>query len=462
MRGAVKGHAVAAAALAAAYSAPAHAFITLHFSPWDWVLIALFFAWPVVLPLLLVALALLWGRRREWRVAYRSVLAVAVVGSALWSVPWIEDGLSSYRAAQESRYWDEVDQAAATGRPADAIKLLEARGAEGLQAYVYRFVNETPHAPDPVVLKAAFERCVDLLSGGMLETDLLERAIEAGQTTLIAAWLDAPECPRADGQTREARLVEIVYHLLPYTQAHDEREHAVHQERQAAGLRELMARHPALLQVDVSDFGCTRYKGLSPRCTVLGELFEDGHEAALRVLLPLDPNAGQHLPPVALHLLRGESQQAAEAARHDPDTFHRVLPALVATAPLEPLRALLRAVPPDEAALLTPKDDDTQFQHLWPLFEPARRRDAGAPEWAFLSLLFELFPKRLAEVDPDLFDGYLIGTEARDARVLRMLATLRQAQMPCEKLQRLVGWGDDTPAARAWYGEVTECEMPAR
>ncbi len=110
--------------------------------------------------------------------------------------------------------------------------------------------------------------------------------------------------------------------------------------------------------------------------------------------------------------------------------------------------------------MLTPLNGETLYQHLSPLFDAARRRDLGEPDWPFLWLLLEQFPRRLADVDASLYEGYLIGTEVRDIRVQQLLTRLRAAGVPCDQLQRALDWGVTTPAALQWYADVTGCAMP--
>jgi hypothetical protein len=438
---------------------PAHAFF-IRLSPGVAFLVWLYLVLPYVLPVLLVTLALLWRRRQRQRPVFFAVLGLALAGAAVFAsflVPqWVDDA----RGRAERKYWDGLDTAAAAGNLEEAVRMIKGRGDAGMQEYVARSVDSPDAKPNEVLLRTAFKNCADLLSGGLLGTDLLEKAIANGQAGIIQAWLGTAQCQSAIGGSREERLAEFVYHLLPPDLGQDEAVKRQSRVRQAEALGVLAKRYPALLDVDISAFGCRRNPAASSRCTVVSELLENWHDAGLATLLPLDARAEQHLPAVAWHLLHGEVDLAIAAARADPELFYRLLPSLMATMPADGVHAALKAVPPSEEVLLSPKKGDSIYQHLSGLFDAARRRDEGRAEWTFLWRLFDLFPTRLAEVDPGLFDAVLIGAKPQDAQVVKMFAILRGARTPCKALLQLLPYMDSSLETGIWQAQLTGCEMP--
>jgi hypothetical protein len=205
---------------------------------------------------------------------------------------------------------------------------------------------------------------------------------------------------------------------------------------------------------------CDENHGAAPDCpTLVTALLNKWHREGVATVLPLDAHASQHLPPVVLHVLRGEERAAAQSAKDDPEVFHRYLPSLLATAPLNSLRAALRAAPPDERTLLTPERGDSLYQHLSPLFNAAKRRDADDVHWAFLWMLFDMFPTRLRDVDISLYDGYLIGRHPGDVNLDLLMTKLRSAGLDCDGFSHLAVRGDfsDTGQDRQWYQEKSGC-----
>jgi hypothetical protein len=433
----------------------------ISFSTTDVLLILYVVAWPLVAGVLLLLLLAFWRLRRQ-RARLWAILAGVVVLSTLpagffWLSEWKKDADWS----REQQYWQSVSDAAKAGDHTEALRLLATR-ENGLRTYVERSVGDEYATPDATLLRAAFAQCVDLLDDRTLSiSTLLDEAVETGHPEVIAAWLDAPACASAAGMNREQGIGRMLSLLVPYTSDDDDSAKQQLRARQAEALRLLAGRYPALADLPLSD-NCEGKEHAGSSCpTLLSALLDKWHLEGVAAILPLDAHASMHLPPVVLHVLRGEARQAAQAARADPAAFHKYLPSLLATAPLASLRAALRAAPPDEASLLTPTGGDTQYQHLSPLFDAAKRRDLDQPTWDFLWLLFDLFPMRLKEVDTDLYSRYVIGIKAGDARLDEMLTRLRAAGTDCEAFGHLVGWGDDSEGGRQWIAGKTGCPRPS-
>ena len=419
----------------------------IQFSTADLLLILYVFGWPWVAGFLLLALFGLW---RFWRRRTRWILAsLAILGSVPVAAIWFSEWQKETALEDDRQYWQAVSAAAGTGDYTQAQRLLADR-KDGFSAYVERVIDDDAPVEDTTLLRAAFARCVDLLDYRSLSISVrLDEVVRAGHPEIVKAWLDTPACP--GGGNREEGLREMALLLAPDTGDGMDPSGGRLRERQAQALKLLVERYPALLDAKLSD----RCDKACP--TLLSALLEKRHPEGIETILPLDTHAADHLPPVALHILRGDTRGAGRAARADPKTFHRYLPDLLATAPLPPLRAALGVAAPDEATLLTPAPDETLYQHLWPLFSAVKRRDQGQPGWDFLSLLFDLFPHRLKEVDTSLYSGYVIGVKAGDSRLHALLIRLRRAGMDCEAFGRLAAWGDDTEEGKRWIAQETGC-----
>jgi hypothetical protein len=417
-------------------------------------------AWPWVAGVLLLLLVIFWPQRQTRPRLYAILGVVTVLGSIPSGINWFSEWRDDVRRRAEDDFWESVSKAAVDGDQAKALRLLGTR-TNGLQTYVWRALDQ-PLAPgDPQLIRLAFEQCVaDLLddSNGYLSLPL-DRVITEGRPEIIGIWLDTPPCPRNDGLTREQRIAGLLNMLVPYTTRSDGARLKQLRANQAAALKLLVERYPVLLDVSLSD-KCGKGNSGAERCpTLLSALFDNWHQEGVAAILPLDRNAEAHLPPTVVRVLRGPPSKATASSRADPRVFHQNLPALLATAPLDNLRAALRAAPPLETALLTPGLDQTQYQHLSSLFDATQRRDDEQPTWDYLWLLFDLFPSRLREVDTQLYERYVIGTDAGDPKLDELLTRLRAAGLSCKNFYGLAGWGDAFGTGRDWYRQKTGCPL---
>lgn len=417
-------------------------------------------AWPWVTGVLLLLLISLWPHRSEWPRTYLALAWIMIVGSIPSVFYWASEWRDTRQVSVEVDFWDSVSSAVNSGDANEANRLLGTR-KDGWRNYVERSVGDENETSSTELLSAAFRQCVDLLD---YRTDsisiLLDEAIEKGHLEIVKTWLDTPPCAKST-ETREEGISSILNLLVPY--AFDKANAAKRQteRRQAQTLRLLVERYPALADVPLSD-RCDKKPPVGRDCpTLVMALLDKWHQEGIEAVLPLDAHAAQHLPPVVLHVLRGEDQAAAQSAKNDPEVFHQYLPSLMATAPLNSLRAALRVAPPDETALLTPKNGDSLYQHLSPLFSAAERRDSDDPRWSFLWTMFELFPTRLRDVDTYLYSGYVGGTHPGDVNLDHLMTVLRSAGLSCDGFSHLAASGNssDTDQEWQWYREKSGCAL---
>lgn len=418
--------------------------------------------WPWIAGLLILLLIALWSFRSERPRLYAVLLIIEIVGSIPAGIYWASERNEHLQWSQEVEYWNSVSNAANTGNVAEALRLLATR-ENGLRSYVERSVGELNDASSMDLMRAAFKQCVDLLDN---RTDsistLLDEAVSNGHPDIIKAWLDSPPCANLP-TSREEGISSILKLVVPYTT--DDTDVATRQlrGRQAEALRTLVEQYPALADVPLSEDCGKNRRDVSICPTLVMVLLEKWHQEGVAAVLPFDARAAKHLPSVVFHVLRGEAREAATSAKADPETFHRHLPNLMATAPLESLRAALRAAPPDEMSLLSPKEGDTLYQHLSPLFNAAKRRDAEQANWHFLWVLLDLFSNRLREVDTSLYSRYVIGTSPGDANLERLMDMLRSAGVSCDGFRHLASWGGSPGAGdeRQWYQQRSGCVTKA-
>lgn len=414
-------------------------------------------SWPWIAAVLLLLLLSLWHLRGDYPRAYATILTVLIVGTLPGSFYWASEWLDGLHASRESDYWDSVSNASKSGNAHEAIRLLATR-ENGLQDYVVRSIRLEDEIPDSEVLRAAFEQCVDLLDDAGLPSTMLYDAVHRGQVEIIEAWLATPPCLN-DNATREERIGSSLGLLVPYVSHWESEAQRRIYDRQAAALKALVKRYPSLTNVQLPD-DCRKSQPGDASCTLVKALLDEWHQDGVMAILPLDKQASEHLPPVVLHILQGDNIAAAQSAKKDPQVFHHYLAQLMATAPSDSLRAALRAAPPDENSLLTLKDGNTQFQQLAPLFDAAKRRDEGKPYWQFLSMLFDLFPTRMNEIDTSLYESYVIGTTPGEPKLDHLLTRLRSNGLSCDGFSTLAAWGTSGKDEDVqWYSNKSGCVL---
>lgn len=396
--------------------------------------------WPWIASILLLLLIGTWRFRSQHPNLYAVLVAIEIVGSIPAGFYWASAREKHLRWSQEVEYWESVSKAANSDNVPQALRLLATRSG-GLRSYVERGVGDSNDGSNTILLREAFAQCVDLLDDQSNSMSiLLVNAVSKGHPNIVKTWLDSAPCA---GQTlREEGIASILNLLVPYTSSDMNAVNLQLRGRQAEALKLLIERYPDLANVPLRDLCGGKGYGDSKCPTLVEALLDKWHLEGVAAVLPLDAHASEHLPSVVLHVLRGEAMQAAVSAKADPGVFHKYLPSLLATAPQESLLAALRAAPPDEEVLLTPDDGESMLQHLWPLFEAAKRRDAGQPTWHFLRALFDLFPMRLRDVDTSLYSSYVIGAGKGNANLEQLMNKLQSAGLSCDGIQGLASWGD--------------------
>lgn len=425
----------------------------ISFSTSDILAVLYLIAWPWIACVLLLFLVGFWSFRSTWPKFYVALVLIEILGSLPAGVYWISERHQHSQWIRENDYWNSVSKAANSGNEKEAIRLLATRH-NGLRSYVERSLDGWNDGSNTTVMRVAFEQCVDLLDDRTESiSPLLAEAVDKGYPDIIRIWLDSTSCANLK-TTRQNGIRSMLNLLVPYPLARDiDPAKKVLESRQAEALRLLVERYPALMDVPVSEDCGRKQHGESTCPTLVMALLEKGHQEGVAAILPLDTNAPMHVPPVVLHVLRGETLEAVRSARADPENFHRYLPNLLATAPLESLQSALRAAPPTELSLLSPENGDTLYQHLAPLFESAERRDADQADWRFLWVLFDLFPARLRELDTRLYGSYIIGTHPGDANLDLLIERLRGAGLSCDKFQSLA----TRMTADDWFRQKSGC-----
>ncbi len=432
---------------------------------------------PLFWPLLLLAgLGVTWhlrrrpGGRRRW---VRSLLVLGLLGS----VPWLFFGVPALvhqvQSETESRYWRRVDEAAKPMRLAELDRVLAERGPQGYQDYLERLVEWPMSTVDAAVSAHLFRHCADLMlasGGGTAGDSLLVRAVFNGQSTLLRQALAEPPCPGARHPDRErevaGRFLAMVQEaaemygrdtLHAYRPPHD----TSHQLRVDA-LLVLLDRYPRLLDVERPEGECPSIPQQGWRCNALSIAFLEGHRSLALALLPRDRQADRHLPGIALHLLNGRVESAAQLARRRPQELLQLLPALFATAKPEALAGLSRAVPLDgktvlEAAQLSVHRDREAGFHL---IEAPFLRQPEAGDRPALWPLLDLVGTRLGATEVRMLAGQLHGQPVEEPLSQRLLVRLKQAGLSCEVIGGMV-WAPNAARDAAVFKQLTGCEFPA-
>lgn len=443
------------AALVLTFASPAQA---ISFSTGGLLWAFLVLGWPWVLPGILWVLAAQWKRRAERPRRLIATSIVCLLGTTIWlgdRVPTWRDEIQHARIHKE---WRRIDAAVVAGQFDRALELIADHPSGDARSYLLRAIEREDSAPNVAFASTLFRRCVSLLerAPGSTGNNLLGPAVQAGRHELVRAWLTSESCSPADGQDRAHTLVGRLQSLVPYPPDPKTAKPGLAQG-QALTLRELVVRYPILLRPQ----GPENCRASPRKCTLIAQVFARRHLQAVQALVPLDDRLDEHVPPVIAHILRNDVSRATELARHEFYAIHHDLPSLFATAPFDALRAALKTTPINEQAFLDDDERKTQFQRLHPIVESAETRDAGQPEWTFLNLLLDQFPKQLARLDPALVDGYAGGEAPRTTQGRQLMRRLRAAGMDCKALQGMVGWGyterEDGIAAMAVVG----CEPPA-
>lgn len=452
------GFQVLALAVLASLAGSAHAFIT--FSTTDVLLIMLMFAWPFVLPVLLVVLVLQW-RRREAHPRRLLVSAVVfLVGTGVWLSAMLPIWSDAMKRSRIENAWEAIDEAVAQRQHDKALALIAEHPDGDAHAYLLRQIERFEGTPDAAFAKVLFGRCVSLLDpqASYASRNLLAEAIKRGRHEIVSTWLQSTPCARKDGGTREQDLLDSLYWLMP--SAPSENDAPDLGVQQAGILKTLVLRYPALLS-NMSNDECRDKVRRSEPCSMVAMALANKHLPVVQMLVAVDEQLDQHLPPVIAHVLRNDVQRSREAARHDYETVHRWLPELFASAPIEALRAALEVIPFNEQAMMEGDARNSQFQLLYPLVEAAESRDAGQPNWAYLNLLLDLFPTQLEQLDVDLVDYYGSAQAVDQPQGKALMKRLRAAGMECQALQGMVSWGSaerkEGTEAMAWVG----CQPPA-
>jgi hypothetical protein len=437
---------------------PAHAFITI--STTGLMLILLMFAWPFVLPVMVVVLVLQWRRRAAHPKRLIVTAAVFLTGTLVWLSAMVPIWMDSLSRSRIEDAWGAIDVAVAERQYETAVKLISEHPDGDAHAYLARQIDQLEGVPDVEFAKMLFGRCVSLPGQEARDPwgNLLTQAIAKGRHELVDAWLQSKPCPPADGGSRERDLLDNVYWLLPSAPSDsDPPELGV---RQANTLKALVLRYPSLLLRLPNDECMSKVRRSEP-CSMVAMAFAEKHLPVVQALVSLDDRLEEHLPPVIAHVLRNDVLRAREAARQDPATVHHWLPALFATAPQQALRAALEAAPVDELALLDGNERNTQFQLLHPIVQAAESRDRDQPTWDYLNLLMDQFPTHLAKWEVNLVDYYGKGQTVKQPQGHALMKRLRAAGMDCQALRGMVSWGsaerEEGTQAMAWVG----CQPPA-
>lgn len=446
-------------------SGPAHAFITI--SPWAVAGVLLVLAWPVVLLVLIGVLVWLRRRRPDRRRLFWSLLAFSLLGSALCLALVGPEIVRKIEFRLEARYWERVDQVATPTRLAELDRRLAERGPQATQEYLARLAQGWGGLPQEAVLAHLFRRCADLMvpGDGSVES-LLTEVLSQGHVPLVRQALAVPPCPGTMHPDREAYLAErwirmvsqwgddlgqvMAYRVESETQV-------IHQARIEALLL-VLDRYPRLMDVELPEGECRFAPTLGLRCNALSEAFLRGHRLLTQALLPRDKRAAEHLPAVALHLLNGRVDSAAQAARREPALFAQLLPALFASASPDALAGLLRAVPLDAPAVLRAEALASSGVHQLRLFHVAAFRERQAADWPLLWLLLDQVGPHLRDNEATQLQRYVDNMALEDPLRQKLLARLQQARLPCRVLRTVVRYHEPARTG-AEFQRLTGCEF---
>ena len=373
----------------------------------------------------------------------------------------------------ESRYWARVDEVAKPTRLAELDRVLAERGPQGYQDYLTRLV-EWPTLPvDETVSAHLFRHCADLMLpswDGPAGDPLLVRVVSSGRLTLLRQALAVPPCPGARHPDRERAVAGLFMGLVQHAaelfnhntlHAYEPVPDPLHQARVDALLL-LLDRYPRLIDIELPEGECPSIPQRGWRCNALSIAFLEGHRSLALALLPRDRQADRHLPGIAVHLLNGRVESAAQLARREPQELLQLLPALFASAAPDVLAGLLRAAPLDgktvlEAAQLSVhREREAGFR----LVEAPFLRAPEAGDRPVLWPLLDLVGSQLDAAQVRVLAGQLKGQPVQEPLSRRLLVRLRQAGLSCEVIGGLV-WIPNAARDAGVFKQLTGCEFPS-